>query len=326
MVTQRISYRINNWKAYNKSLVDRGRITLWLADGLEDTWFCKTQTGKRGHPKQYSDASIELCLTLKHLYKLPYRATQGFVGSLLILSGFNLESPCYSQMSRRSGGLPVKLKRISANKGKLDIVVDSTGLKVYGEGEWKVRQHGVSKRRTWRKLHLAADPLDHEIVAHVLTGNEKSDDQVFPDVLDGVEGEVENCFGDGAFDKKPCYDACYKRSISLVTPPRHDAIPQKPNKITPSMVPRDRAISRIKTLEEKLGNIDDARKQWKREIDYHTRSISETAMFRFKTICGNTLSSRLEETQKTELAIKINILNNFTKLGMPNSYPIELPA
>ena len=92
------------------------------------------------------------------------------------------------------------------------------------------------------------------------------------------------------------------------------------------MMPRDRAIARIKTLEEKLGNIDDARKRWKQEMDYHTRSISETAMFRFKTICGDTLSSRLIETQQTEVDIKINIINQFTKLGMPESYPLKIAA
>lgn len=328
MVRQRIKYKISNWREYNKSLVDRGRITLWLSDDLEDTWYCKDkeQSGRRGHPKQYSDSAIELCLTLKYLYKLAYRATQGFLESLLLLTGFSLTSPCYSQMNRRSGKLSVKLKRICANKGSLDIVVDSTGLKVYGEGEWKVRQHGVSKRRTWRKLHLAVDPLDHEIVARRLTGNDKSDDQVFPDVLNDVAGEVENASGDGAYDKIGCYRACHERGTKLIAPPNKLAIPQKKDKIKPELIQRDAYVNRINSLAQKLKDKEKARKQWKQEVDYHTRSISETAMFRFKTICGDTLSSRLNETQQTEVNIKINILNHFTKLGMPNSYPYEIAA
>jgi hypothetical protein len=326
VATQRTIYRIENWKEYNKSLVNRGRITLWLSDDIENSWVCQEASGKRGRPKQYSDVAIELCLTVKYLYKLPYRATQGFVDSFLERFGFSLQSPCYSQINRRSPALAVKLKRISTSKEKLDIVVDSTGLKVYGEGEWKVRTHGAGKRRTWRKLHLGVDPLDHEIVSWELTGNDKSDDQVFPDVLKGVEGEVERCFGDGAYDKKPCYDACYARQVSLITPPRIDAVPQKQNKINPSMIPRDRAIERIKSLEKTLGDTDKARKQWKHEIDYHTRSIAETAMFRFKTICSGNLASRNESSQKTEVAIKINLLNAFTACGMPRSYPLYLEA
>lgn len=326
MATQRIGYKISNWREYNKGLVDRGRITLWLAPDTALWWNNADRSGKPGCPKEYSDAAIELCLTLKYLYKLPYRATQGFVESLLVLAGLALTCPCYSQMNRRSKTLPVKLRRVSGRKGHLDIVLDSTGLKVYGEGEWKVRTHGVGKRRTWRKLHLAVDPLDHEVVAWELTGNDKSDDQVFPDVLQSVEGEVERCFGDGAYDRKPCYDACHERGALLITPPRVDAIPQKPGKTNPSMVPRDRAIARIKALEKTLGDIENARKQWKQEIDYHTRSISETAMFRFKTISGDKLVSREDCQQKTETAIKINILNQFTQLGRPYSYPVELEA
>ena len=318
---QRIKYKIENWGEYNKALIERGKITLWVEEGLIESWINADKSGKRGRSYTYSDKAIELCLTLKYLYRLPYRATEGWVNSLFELMRIDLRSPSYTQMQRRSKKLNVKLKRITENKGNLDIVVDSTGLKVYGEGEWKVRQHGIGKRRTWKKLHLAMDPLDHEIVSWDLTGNDKSDDQVFPDLLKNIEEEVERSFGDGAYDKKPCYEACHKKGTSLITPPRKDAVLQKENKRDPSMIPRDRAIERIKSLEKKLGSIEEARKQWKIEADYHTRSVVETAMFRFKTICGEDLSSRISESQKTEVALKINILNQFTKLGMPRSFP-----
>ncbi len=318
---QRVKYKIENWRDYNKSLINRGKITLWIQDGAMESWINLNKSGKRGRSYRYSDKAMELCLTLKYLYKLPYRAAEGWVNSLFELMSIDLKSPSYTQMQRRSKKLNIKLKRIGENKGNLDIVVDSTGLKVYGEGEWKVRQHGVGKRRTWKKLHIALDPLDHEIVAWELTGNDKSDDQVFPDLLKSIEEEVDRSFGDGAYDKKTCYEACHKKGTSLIVPPRKDAVLQKENRMDPSMIPRDRAIERIKSLEKKLGSIEEARKQWKVEADYHTRSVGETAMFRFKTICGGNLSSRILETQKIEVALKINILNQFTKLGMPRSFP-----
>lgn len=318
---QRVKYKIENWSEYNKSLIHRGKITLWIEEGLIESWIKADKSGKRGRSNTYSDQAIEFCLTLKYLYRLPYRATEGCVNSLFELMSIDLKSPSYTQMQRRSKKLNVKLKRITKNKGNIDIVVDSTGVKIYGEGEWKVRQHGVGKRRTWKKLHIAMDPLDHEFVSWELTGNDKSDDQVFPDLLKNIEEEVERSFGDGAYDKKSCYEACHKKGTSLITPPRKDAVPQKENKIDSSMVPRDRAIERIKSLEKKLGSMEEARKQWKIESDYHTRSVAETAMFRFKTICGGNLSSRTTENQKTEVVLKINILNQFTKLGMPRSFP-----
>ena len=318
---QRVKYKIKNWSEYNKSLIHRGKITLWIEEGLIESWINADKSEKRGRSNTYSDKAIEFCLTLKYLYRLPYRATEGWVNSLFELMNIDLKSPSYTQMQRRSKKLNVKLKRITDYKGNIDIVVDSTGVKIYGEGEWKVRQHGVGKRRTWKKLHIAMDPLDHEFVSWELTGNDKSDDQVFPDLLKNIEEEVERSFGDGVYDKKGCYEACRKKGTSLITPPRKDAVFQKGDKREASMIPRDRALTRIKSLEKKLGSIEEARKQWKIESDYHTRSVAETAMFRFKTICGGNLSSRIEENQKTEVALKINILNQFTKLGMPRSFP-----
>lgn len=318
---QRVKYKIENWRDYNKSLINRGRITLWIEDGLSESWLATEKRGKRGRSYHYTHKAMEICLTLKYLYKLPYRAAEGWINSLFELMRIDLKSPSYTQMQRRSKKLEVRLKRAVDNKGSLDIVVDSTGLKIYGEGEWKVRMHGIGKRRTWKKLHLAVDPLDQEIVSWDLTGNDKSDDQVFPDLLQSIEGKVERSFGDGAYDKKGCFEASYGKGVCLITPPRKDAIPQKENKKEPSLEQRDRYIERISSLEQKCGSSEEARKLWKIERDYHTRSLAETAMFRFKIICGGNLVSRLMETQKTETALKVNILNQFSKLGMPLSWP-----
>lgn len=293
-----------------------------MSDDVAAGWHSAEGGGLRGRPQVCGSAAIEFFLTIKHLYKLPYRATQGFADSLLSLAGLDLKSPCYTQACRRSGTLAVKLKHVAEGKGARDIVVDSTGLKVYGEGEWKVRQHGASKRRTWRKLHLAADPETHEILAHRLTGNDKSDDQVFPELLEGVEGDLGDCLGDGAYDKRGCHQACHARGAKLVAPPNRRAKTQKPGAERPEIALRDSYVARIDSLEAELGDKEKARKQWKKEARYHRRSLSETAMFRFKTICGPKLSSRREPNQQTEVAVKINILNRFAKLGMPVSLPI----
>lgn len=314
MAQQRTKYKITNWKEYNKSLIERGKINIWLDKENLKNWRAEKQK-KRGKPKQYSDGLIELCLMVKHLYNLPYRTTEGFIKSVFEQLKIDIEVPSYTQMSRRAAQLSLKLKRVFNHKGPVDVAVDSTGLKVYGEGEWKVRKHGVSKRRTWRKLHIAVDPLDHEIMACVLTDNSSSDDQVFPELFEQVDDVIERCFADGAYDKKGCYKSCHNKQTHLITPPISRARVQKGN--LPELFVRDKAIKRIEMLTAQQGTKELARKQWKIEQDYHCRSISETAMFRFKTFFGAKLSSRKIQTQTSEAMIKINLMNKFTAIGMP---------
>ena len=323
---QRLKYKITNWPAYNKSLVSRGSVTLWLSDDVAKGWYGGQAGGERGRPQVYGDAAVQFFLTIKYMYGLPYRAAQGFVDSLLATAGLDLKSPCYTQACRRSETLAVKPEPLTKASGHRDVVVDSTGLKVYGEGEWKVRKHGASKRRTWRKLHLAVDPATHEILAHRLTGNDKSDDAVFPELLEDVAGEVGDCMGDGAYDTQDCHAACHKRGAKLVAPPNRRAVPQKPGKEKPELALRDAYVARIDGLTEEIGDKEEARKQWKKETGYHRRSLGETAMFRFKTICAPKLSSRQEPSQQTEVAVKINLLNRFANIGMPLSVPVKIAA
>lgn len=314
MSQQRIKYKVTNWSEYNKSLIHRGQVTLWLDEAVKDSWLNTDLTGTRGRPNFYSDLAIEVCLNIRYVLNLPLRATQGFVMSLLKLMDLNLPCPNYTRLCRRSKELSIKLRRLPNKEGSIDIVVDSTGLKVYGEGEWKVRKHGSSKRRTWKKLHLAVDPLDHEIVSAVLTDNDCSDDHAFEPLVDPIEDDVDYCYGDGAYDRELCYNICKEKNITLIVPPRRKAVLSD----NPAKTLRNRAIERIQAL----GGDDDARAQWKIESDYHTRSLAENAMFRFKTICGDTLRSRNELNQITEADIKVNILNTFNKIGMPISQPV----
>lgn len=322
MSEQRARYKVTNWGSYNKSLVARGSVTLWWEEGVEETWYAEEAMHRRGRPCTYSDRTMELCMTLKALFHLPYRATEGFVQSLLALMHLTLRVPCYTQIHRRAKTLTGVLKRYAKHQGSVDMVVDSTGLKIYGEGEWKVRTHGASKRRTWRKLHIGIDPLNHEVLCMVLTGAELSDDHALPQLLAQVPDPIERCIGDGAFDTSACYEACHARGIRLLTPPCRNAVAEPPGQERDAMAPRNRAIERIQTLMQEGKTLDEARKEWKNEAHYHERSLVETTMFRFKTIHGNRLFSRLLSTQQQEVTIKINILNKFTNLGMPNSIPV----
>ena len=318
---QRRNYRLKNWPEYNKSLIERGSINLWYCDDLEEQWYDRSVPNEPGRSLTYSDKCIYICLMVKVLYKLTYRQTEGHLKTLFERTGLKLKVPCYTQMSRRAASLRVPLKRLP-KQGPIDLVIDSSGLKVFGEGEWKVRQHGVSKRRTWKKLHLGVDPLDNGIESVKLTPSNWTDDTVFHEVMDEVPHPIDRLFGDGAYGSSDCYRQSYERHCQLITPPQKNAVVQRDEKV-PWLEARDQAIVRIQELEKSVG-LEETRKQWKYEMDYHQRSLGETAMFRFKRLMGNSLWSLKEKAQETEVMIKSNILNTFTSLGMPDAIPALL--
>lgn len=191
-------YRLRNWKHDKAALVQRGSLTLWVSDDVITAWRGTRQTGKRGKPRTYSDTAVLCMATLKEVYHLPRRATQGLMGSLMRLLGLAMPVMPYSQLSRRCATLEVALPR-RAKSGPLHMAVDSTGVKVFGEGEWKVRQHGYTKRRTWRKLHIGADETTGEIVAAVVTTNNVADSQVLEDLLEPSPGESHRWLSEASF-------------------------------------------------------------------------------------------------------------------------------
>jgi hypothetical protein len=304
------SYRLRNWKQYNSALVQRGSLTLWVSDDLLTAWRNTEKTGKRGRPCAYSDTAVLCLATLKEVYHLPLRATQGLMGSIMQLLGLDLPVISYSQLSRRCASLEVTLPRRQKNE-PLHLVVDSTGVKVFGEGEWKVRQHGYTKRRTWRKLHLGADEKTGEIVAAVVTTNNVADSQVLADLLEQVEGEIKQVSGDGSYDKRNCYEAIRKRKAKAAIPPRRDARIWQHGNTKQERLIRDENLRRIRQV---------GRKQWKREAGYHRRSLAETQMFRMKTIFGERVSAREFAGQATQVLVRCAGLNQMTHLGMPDSY------
>lgn len=299
-------YKILNWSSYNESLKQRGSITVWFSEDAIQSW---NYNGKRGQGGKiiYSDSAIMTCLIIRKVYRLKLRQTEGFMKSLVSLLKISLAIPDYSVLCRRAKNLKVCLKRFD-NDEPIHIVVDSTGLKVYGEGEWKVRQHGWSKRRTWRKLHLGVNPGTHEIIAEQLTNNDVDDAEVVPDLLKEIPTGIKSFGGDGAYDKIKVRKTLTSKGIKQLIPPQKKAvISKKPNK---ALLERDEAIKRIKEI---------GRAEWKIEIGYHKRSLSEVAMFRYKTILGDKLMSRKFENEVIEARIGCLILNEMTKLGMPIS-------
>lgn len=307
------THRIRNWSDYNKALVKRGSLTLWFDEEAISSWYNAEATGKRGRPRCYSDSAILTVLTIRALFHLPLRGAKGLVQSLITLLHLPIEAPDYSTLSRRQKDLIVPLPYRSQEE-EINLVVDSTGLKIYGEGEWKVRQHGYSKRRTWRKLHLAINPETHMIESSILTSNEVHDSEVFDKLLDDVNVQINQVCADGAYDTNTCYEALEKRGSEATIPPRKNAKIQKHgNRLGPKKA-RDENLRSIRTQ---------GRKCWKQESGYHQRSLAETGMFRFKKIFGYGLVSRILGSQAKESLIRCRALNIITALGMPESVLTE---
>ena len=303
-------YRIRNWAQYNKALVKRGSLTLWFEEESIKKWHKAGKKKGRGRPPKYADIAIQCMLTLKSVFNLPLRATQGLVASLIEWLLLPIEAADYSTVCRRQKKLEIPLIKRNQNE-PLHGVFDSTGLKVFGEGEWKVRQHGYSKRRTWRKLHLGIDEASGEIIASVITTNDFGDGEVLSDLLEQIDSPLSQASADGAYDSFENYELLSERGAKITIPPRENAKIHQHGNCKASPLVRDEIVRAIR----KLG-----RAEWKRQSGYHRRSLAETTMFRFKKIFGDNLRAILFENQAAEAFIKCNVLNKMTSLGMPASY------
>lgn len=302
------AYRVRNWREYNKALVARGSINLWIDKEIAKKWYAAEKNKKPGRPRTYSHLAIETCATLRVLYKLPYRTCQGFVMSIFTMLGIEIKTPSFSQICKRQKQLQSCLKH--SVKGPIFAVLDGTGLKVFGEGEWKVRQHGYTKRRRWRKLHLGIDEKSKEVVMMELTDNNIGDNKLFKPLLDQYKGAYYRIGGDKAYDSYECQEEVARRGAESAIPTQRKSRVRKPKYEAGTPLARDEVVRRIR----KLG-----RKEWKKAVDYHRRSLVETTMFRYKTIMGDKLMSHTMENQKIEALLACNVLNKFTRLGMPES-------
>lgn len=263
----------------------------------------------RGRPRVYSDALIQALLGLKTVFRLPLRALQGFAQSLRDLAFATLPVPNYTTLCRRTQTLEVQLPIIRDGE-PIHLVVDSTGVKVYGEGEWKVRQHGYSKRRTWRKVHLALEANTGQVRAALMTHQDVADGDALTELLDQIPGDeqIDTIGGDGAYDTKPCHADIAARGAMPSIPPREGAAHWPTH--TPGAAWRNDAIDAIAR---------DGRREWKRDSGYHRRSLVENAMYRLKTLTGSYLWARRTDSQATEVAIRVGVINRMADLARPQS-------
>lgn len=303
-----IRYRTLNWSSYNAALCKRGSLTVWFDPSTP--WHA-APSGKRGAQPVYSDAAIQACLTVKVLFGLPLRQATGFVASLLKPAGLDWPVSDYSTLCRRQKTLAVQLP-YRGSGGPLHLLVDSTGIKVRGEGEWHARKHGGARRRVWRKVHLAIDEATMEVRAVEFTGSGTGDAPMLPGLLSQIPADepIASVTADGAYDGRACRDAIADRGAEAIIPPRRNAKPWK--KKSPGAGARNEALRAIKRL---------GRTIWRKWTGYHRRSRIETKMNCMKLL-GQRLMSQDFDRQTAELQVRIAILNRFTALGIPVTQPV----
>ena len=305
-------YKVYNWREYNQSLVNRGKITLWMNDEALQKWIPK-KTKKNGRPFQYSQTAIDTALMIRYVLNLTLRATEGFLSSILTLLNINLPVPDYTLLCKRGKNAP----QPKEPKEITHIVIDATGVKVFGEGEWKVKQHGRTNKRKRRKFHIGLDPKTGEVVVHETTKSGAHDSKVGCRLINPLI-KVKNVYGDGAYDTKSFYHAVGSKGGKVIVPPRKGAIVHENLPARSPLKSRNKAILEILGL----GGDDLARSLWKKLKGYHKRSLVETWFSRFKRILGGSLRSHTEASQNAELDYKVKIMNRLTSIGMPLSYAV----
>ena len=303
--TYKTKYRVANWASYDRSLARRGDVTVWMSREAIATWK-PAGVGTRGGQRKYSDLAIETALTLRLLFHLPLRQTEGFLTALFRLMGLDLPAPDHTTLSRRGQHLDLTLRRIPTGEGT-HLIIDSTGLSIVGEGEWAAAKHGRRGTRGWKKLHVGVDQSG-AIVAQRLTDATGDDATTAITLIETVHGDVASVTADMAYDTIAFYDAASTRGATVVVPPAKTA---KVSRRRPRSSARDRTIKTVKNI---------GRRRWKKASGYHRQARVENAVFRYKSIIGNRLRARTPGGQAAEALLACNVLNQMTDLGRPASY------
>src|SRR5919205_178757 len=234
----RARYKVTNWPEYDRALQQRGSLTVWVTPAALAAWH-PPKTGRPGRSPQYADIAIATGHLLRLAFGRPWRQTEGLLRSLATLLGLDIGVPDHTTFSRRSPGLALATALAQAQRtGPVHVVIDATGLKVHGAGEWLAETHGARGRRTWRKLHLAVDPTSGEILASELTASEEGDAALVGPLLEQITGPIASVTADGAYDGEPIYRAVAKRQpdppAAVVIPPRGSAVPSPTADTAPS--------------------------------------------------------------------------------------------
>lgn len=332
------THKVENWSEYNDALVDRGRLTVWISKEAIEGWEDESPP-QQGAQWTFTDLAIQTCLQMKVVYGLGLRETEGFVESLFeLMSLEELPVPDYTTLSKRQGDLDIdfsgsgsdseagsKAGKSTEESEPMHLVIDSTGLKVYGEGEWKQSVYGKQKRRTWRKLHLGVESGTGVITAATLTDNTSGDGsqveplleetlsetfETDPSDTDAEDTALDTVGADGAYDTWDVYSAITDRGARPIIPPQKNAKIKKHGNCSGPPLPRDEAIRYIR---------EHGRKKWKRTRGYYRRSLAETAVYRFKQLMGRFVEARRWENERTEVRLKAKAINKMTRLGMPET-------
>lgn len=290
-----------DWKQYNKQLVNRGKINLWIKPETLEQWK-PTQAKKNGHPFHYSDELIKTMSFLRFKFKLSLRETEGFFRSFVEAIKSAVPTPCYTQVCRRMKTLELPTALLE-KKNVTDIALDTTGLKVYGEGEWRAEKYGGKKR--WKKLHLALDPESGQLIIAELTDEYVHDTTYLEDALKAVGRRRGKVLIDGIADSGKCYRLAREYDKVLYTPPKQGAVLRKED----GYEHRNNAIKIIRGL----GNDQIARSIWGKLVGYNRRVVAESMMARWKKLYGGELKSRCTERCKKEVKLKAMLMNVMTK-------------
>ena len=273
------TYRTINWADYNQALKQRGNLTFWIEP--ETRWYA-TPNGKPERNHKFTDTAIQTCLTIKTLFNLPLLQTQGFMQSIIQLAQLDWEAPDYSTLSRRQKHINIIIPYNKSTNG-LDILIDSTGIKMTGEGEWHTKKHGKEKRRQWRKVHIGIDAETGQVRAVGVTTNSVGDSPMLGELLVQIpkEEDIKSVRADGAYDTKDCYHHIADREAQAIIPPRSNAVIWK-NPEHEGDKARNKTVREYQQLGEK---------QSKEKTRYHMRSLVEGTMYRLKHL-GRQLVAR----------------------------------
>ena len=306
------AYRVRNWCEYEQSLRDRSDITLWISPEAIVAWRAP-MTGKRGAQPVYADIAIETALALRLLFRLPLRQTEGFLQSILTLMGLVLPCPDHTTLSRRNATVTIRQQVDRASEGPIALIIDSSGLKVCGQGEWHRQKHGEKKTKRWKKLHIGVN-AQGRIVASTVTESHEQDPSQVPALLSQVDCVIERFIGDGMYDQEAVYAAVMAHSpgVQLIIPPRKDAVLSSQVATAPTQ--RDQQVLAIES---------EGRFAWKRRSGYYAQSQAENAFSRFKRTFGGGLRSKRDASQEREAALACALLNRMRELGRPQSYPVS---
>jgi len=300
-------HRVTNWRDYDTALRNRGSLTIWFTPEAIAGWKAQARTTPGGQ-RHYSDLAIETALTLRAVFRLALRQSEGLIGSIMQLLEIDLPVPDHTTLSRRACGLPVRSHgRIGT--GELHLIVDSTGLKLRGAGEWLFEKHGTAKRRSWRKLHIGIDADTSEIVAFDLTDKDVDDASHVAPLLDQLTEAPTSFMGDGAYDRSFVLEGVLARNpnAKFIVPPCNGAVTGSTAATSPTQ--RDQHVLAVDAH---------GRMNWQKTTGYNRRSKVEASISRYKRVIGDTLKSREDARRVTEVAIAIKSLNRMRKLGQAN--------